>query len=150
MAKLTVNLPDQAPQIHLVGKRSVLIGRSADTEIQIEDASVSACHAQLVYCTGVYTLTDLKSTNGTKVNGQFIKTHLLRNSDRIRFGRVTCLFEVPAEYSPGKHQTKKLLRVSRNGKLLGHFTPDNARESLKRGELKRDDIVWHDPSDSSP
>jgi pSer/pThr/pTyr-binding forkhead associated (FHA) protein len=149
MAKLTVNLYDQDPQTHLVGKRSVLIGRSADTEVQIDDPSVSACHAQLVYCAGVYTLTDLKSTNGTKVNGQYIKTHLLRDSDRIRFGRVTCLFEVPAEYSPGKDHSKKLLRVSRKGKLLGYFTPDNARESMKRGELRPDDTVWHDSSDSS-
>ena len=146
MAKLTFKFTDQEPETHLVGKRSVLIGRSPDTEVQIDDPSVSACHAQLVYCAGVYTLTDLKSTNGTKVNGQYIKTHLLRDSDRIRFGHVTCIFEVPAGYSPGKHQTKRLLRVSRQGKLLGYFTPDNARESLKRGELRPDDTVCHDPS----
>jgi len=145
MAKLTVKLSDQDPTIHLVGKRSVLIGRSAATEVQIDDPSVSGCHAQLVYCAGVYTLTDLKSTNGTRVNGQYIKTHLLRDADRIRFGQVTCIFEVPAGYSPGKNQTKRLLRVSRHGKLLGFFTPDNARESLKRGELRPDDTVWHEP-----
>jgi len=150
MAKLTVKLSDQEPATHQVGKRSVLIGRSADTEVQIDDPSVSACHAQLVYCAGVYTLTDLKSTNGTKVNGQYIKTHLLRDSDRIRFGHVTCIFEIPPEYFPGKHPTKRLLRVSRQGKLLGFFTPDNARESLKRGELRPDDIVWHDSPPPTP
>ena len=149
MAKLIVKLIDQNPKTHLVGKRSVLIGRSPDTEVQIDDPSVSGCHAQLVYCAGIYTLTDLKSTNGTKVNGQYIKTHLLHDADRIRFGQATCIFEVAAEYFPGKHQTKRLLRVSRKGKLVGYFTPDNARESLMRGELRPDDVVWHDASSPS-
>ena len=145
MARLIIKLPDQEPQPHLVGKRSVLIGRSVDTEVYIDDPSVSACHAQLVYCAGVYTLTDLKSTNGTKVNGQYIKTHLLHDADRIRFGQVTCIFEGPADCSLPKKQTRRLLRVSRNGKLIGYFTPDNARESLRHGDLRPDDKVWHDP-----
>ena len=146
MAKLTVNRSGEKPQTHHVGKRSVFIGRAENMEVLIDDPSVSGAHAQLVYCAGTYTLTDLKSTNGTKVNGQFIKTHLLRDSDRIRFGQVTCIFELPPEFVPAKYQTKRLLRVSRNGKFIGFFTPDNARESLKRGELKKDDLVWHDPA----
>jgi len=129
MAKIIVNPSGANPQTHHVGKRTVLIGRAVHSEIQIDDPSVSGAHAQLVYCAGIYTLTDLKSTNGTKVNGQFIKTHLLCNSDRIRFGQVTCIFELPREFVPSKHQTKRLLHISRNGKSLGYFTPENAAKA---------------------
>ena len=68
MAKLIVKLFDQEPQTYLVGKHSVLIGRSADTGVQIDDPSVSACHAQLVYSAGVYTLTDLNRISCGTVN----------------------------------------------------------------------------------
>jgi len=145
MAKLTIIFSSSPTRVHHVGKQTVLIGRAPNAEVWIDDPSVSGSHAQLVYCAGIYTLTDLRSTNGTKVNGHFIKTHVLRDSDRIRFGHVTCIFELPSSFLPSKHQTKCLLRVSRDGKCLGYFTPENAREGLKRGELKKTDQVWHDP-----
>jgi hypothetical protein len=56
------------------------------------DYGVSRTHAQLDYTQSWLQLIDLGSANGTFVNGQRLLTdhpHLLRNRDRIRFGRLT-------------------------------------------------------------
>lgn len=57
----------------------------------IEDSSVSRIHASIeMECEECY-LTDLQSTNGTRINGKPLisgSPMLLRHGDRITFGRV--------------------------------------------------------------
>ena len=71
----------------------VIFGRSKDSDIQIEDQSVSSKHARIVveddpYLDGQkhYYLEDLKSTNGTQINGQMIKKQKLNNEDQLKIG----------------------------------------------------------------
>ena len=70
--------------------------------MQLEDPSVSGRHAQIEQVGEDYQLTDLESTNGTRVNGELITTVTLRVGDRIRFGKVEACFEceVPDEAQP--------------------------------------------------
>ena len=70
--------------------------------MQLEDPSVSGRHAQLEQVGEDCHLTDLNSTNGTRVNGELITTVTLRVGDRIRFGKVEACYEceVPAEAQP--------------------------------------------------
>ncbi len=71
----------------------ISIGRAPDNMIVIDDGSVSSRHAQMERSGDSYTLTDLESTNGTRVNGIPIKEQALRFDDRIRFGGVESRFE---------------------------------------------------------
>jgi len=66
-------------------KKPHIIGREADSDIQIDERQVSRQHAEIVYDRQGYTLRDLGSKNGTFVNGQAItqEPHPIRNGDEI-------------------------------------------------------------------
>ncbi|MDQ6626367.1 MAG: FHA domain-containing protein [Verrucomicrobiota bacterium] len=71
----------------------VTIGRAAENTIVLADPSVSGRHAQLQRAGDDYQLVDLESTNGTRVNGESIRSVLLQPGDRIRFGKLEACFE---------------------------------------------------------
>lgn len=63
------------------------IGRSSTCDVQFSGvSSVSRNHAKIVQKNGRFYLTDLASSSGTKVNGQFIRqTTLLEPNDEVQF-----------------------------------------------------------------
>jgi pSer/pThr/pTyr-binding forkhead associated (FHA) protein len=63
-----------------------VIGRDKRAQIRIDSHSVSSLHAKLVLAQQQLTLTDLKSTNGTRINGKRVQTHILRHGDVITLG----------------------------------------------------------------
>jgi hypothetical protein len=67
-------------------KEIVTIGRLADSDVVLDDKGASRRHAQVRTKDGVSTLTDLGSTNGTKLNGQQVQTRTLEDGDRITVG----------------------------------------------------------------
>lgn len=64
-----------------------MIGRKASNDIQIENLAVSGEHACIVTILNDSFLEDLGSTNGTLVNGNPIKKHILQNNDVIEIGK---------------------------------------------------------------
>jgi len=62
------------------------IGRSPDCELALRDKRASRHHARLHARDGMLVLTDLGSTNGTRVNGQRISEVVLGHGDRILIG----------------------------------------------------------------
>lgn len=69
------------------------IGRKADNDIILDDASVSGHHADLITRASAFlddvlevTLRDNNSTNGTRVNGLKITDQLLKDPDLIKIG----------------------------------------------------------------
>jgi hypothetical protein len=62
------------------------IGRSSDCELTLRDGRASRHHARLHARDGVLVLTDLGSTNGTRVNGQRVSEVVLGHGDRILIG----------------------------------------------------------------
>ncbi len=83
---------------------SVIIGRSAECQFQINDDSVSRRHAQVVNeGNGTFLVKDLGSTNGTHVNDRPIgQARTLKNGDRLRVGTVLLKFlsgnDIEADY----------------------------------------------------
>jgi pSer/pThr/pTyr-binding forkhead associated (FHA) protein len=70
-----------------------ILGRAKDCDIQIEDQSVSSKHARVVsepdpFLDGnrLLFIEDLKSTNGTKVNGKLISKQKLSDGDALKIG----------------------------------------------------------------
>ena len=70
----------------------VTIGREEDNGIQLNDERVSRFHAKVQEDSGRIILTDLESTNGTRVNGHPIQMHVLRIGDQVSIGRCLLLF----------------------------------------------------------
>lgn len=64
----------------------ISIGRSSESDVQIDDATVSNHHAVLQLLKSGYQLVDKNSTNGTFVNGRRIKISLLDSESEIKFG----------------------------------------------------------------
>jgi hypothetical protein len=65
---------------------AVTIGRLPDCHITLKDKGASRRHAQIRTVGGVSTLTDLGSTNGTRLNGQTVQSRQLEDGDRITIG----------------------------------------------------------------
>jgi pSer/pThr/pTyr-binding forkhead associated (FHA) protein len=65
----------------------VTIGRSPQTDIQIDDPFASGRHARIYERGGLFYVEDMGSTNGTYLNGEKLGSQeLLRAEDRIRIG----------------------------------------------------------------
>lgn len=70
----------------------VTIGREEGNSIQLNDERVSRFHVKIQEDNDKLVLTDLESTNGTKVNGEDIQLRILRYGDMITVGRSVLLF----------------------------------------------------------
>jgi len=68
------------------------IGREEGNQLRLNDERVSRYHAKIQQDNGDVILTDLESTNGTRVNGNTIQIRRLRAGDRIGVGRSILLF----------------------------------------------------------
>ena len=77
----------------LSGSR-LLIGRSRDCDITIDDPNVSRRHAELRNEDGRWVVADLGSTNGVKVNGQRVAQAALEPGDDVVLGLARFRFEV--------------------------------------------------------
>jgi Protein of unknown function (DUF3662)/FHA domain len=79
-----------------LGATPVTIGRLPECDIVLGDANASRRHVEVRQATdggGGYIVTDLGSTNGTKVNGVGIRTHRLQDGDEITIGSTRLRFE---------------------------------------------------------
>ena len=71
----------------------LLIGRESKNDIAVHDVNASRTHAELRFePQGVWTITDLGSTNGTLVNGREVATQPLSEGDRITIGMTNFMF----------------------------------------------------------
>jgi hypothetical protein len=70
----------------------VTIGREEGNGLRLNDERVSRFHAKVQVEDGDIILTDLDSTNGTRVNGTAIQIRRLRPGDQVSIGRTMLLF----------------------------------------------------------
>lgn len=92
------------------------IGRASNVELVVDDPSVSRIHARLhLEPGGTLLVQDLRSTNGTYINGKEVKREHATVGDRVRFGEVPFYLAAVGESAAGsgKHfsvaQYKKLV-----------------------------------------
>jgi hypothetical protein len=96
--------PEAAPrrQALLVGEGNrnllsgsrVLLGRSRECDIVVSDPNVSRRHAEVRSEDGHWSIFDLGSTNGVKVNGQRVDKARLRDGDKVTLGVTDLTFEL--------------------------------------------------------
>jgi pSer/pThr/pTyr-binding forkhead associated (FHA) protein len=87
MAKLILSMEGSVIREVPLDKERLTIGRKPQNDIQIENLAVSGEHACIVTILNDSFLEDLGSTNGTLVNGNPVKRHILQNNDVIEIGK---------------------------------------------------------------
>ncbi len=99
MGSLTFQVLDglEAGRIYADLETPVTIGREEDCDIRLNDDRVSRLHARIQEDAGRIILTDVDSTNGTRVNGHTVKMRVLHPGDQIVIGRCTLVFGSPDE-----------------------------------------------------
>lgn len=70
----------------------VSIGREEENVIRLNDERISRFHAKIQEDGGRIILTDLDSTNGTRVNGHPIQMRVLQVGDEVAIGRCLLIF----------------------------------------------------------
>ena len=70
------------------------IGRDPAVEVPIVDARASRVHVEIVRQDNDYIARDMKSKNGTLVNGATITAHNLREGDQIQIGETRLAFSL--------------------------------------------------------
>jgi pSer/pThr/pTyr-binding forkhead associated (FHA) protein len=91
--KLVV-IQENAPELEFeLGKANVSIGRAMTNDVILNDGRVSRSHAQLECSPSHCRLIDLKSANGTRVNGLRVEQADLKPGDIISIGSTQIRFE---------------------------------------------------------
>jgi pSer/pThr/pTyr-binding forkhead associated (FHA) protein len=80
----------------------VTIGREEGNGLRLNDERVSRFHAKVQVEDGDIILTDLDSTNGTRVNGTAVQIRRLRPGDQVAIGRSMLLFGTMEEIAARK------------------------------------------------
>lgn len=80
-------------EVHELEKSRVVIGRSKECDLQVQDPNISRRHAEVQLEGSEYWLVDLGSTNGVQVNGRRTSRAKLESGDRITLGSTDLVFE---------------------------------------------------------
>jgi Nif-specific regulatory protein len=130
-----------------VSDKNVSIGRESSNDLWIADPALSRKHCMLIGLDGQFTIRDLKSRNGTLVNGMPVEEQLLRHGDQISIGDSVLVFlleedETPRELSPVEFD--ETTKIEQSPILLRpedaiYLQPDKAIASLPQtARLTRD------------
>ena len=79
------------------------VGRASSNVVTLTDGSISGKHARILRTPEGFVVEDLKSRNGTFVNGEQVKErHPLADKDVVRFGKVLLTFHLANEMKVGE------------------------------------------------
>jgi len=92
MASLKIHAPDAEPvSRELTG--DLVVGRSPPSDLVVLDPKISRQHCRIAKAPAGWQVEDLDSSNGTRIAGRVIKSHALRDGDKIEIGRTSLVFE---------------------------------------------------------
>jgi hypothetical protein len=78
-----------------VAAKGATIGRSRDCDIVLDDAGISRRHAEIRPAADGWTVADLGSTNGVRLNGRGLRgVQALQAGDRVELGSTEIVFEL--------------------------------------------------------
>ena len=77
-----------------IGAEPLVIGRLPECGVVLQDSNVSRRHAELRRNGDAIVVTDLGSTNGTRVNGTPVREHFLVSGDEVSVGSTRLVFEM--------------------------------------------------------
>jgi small-conductance mechanosensitive channel len=92
-ARLFVSAGQEAGSELAIGAARVLVGRTRTCDLSLTDSQASKEHIAIELLPEGFVLTDLETSNGTKLNGEKVTRAVLRNMDRIFIGDTILVFE---------------------------------------------------------
>ena len=98
----------------------VTIGREPSNTITIPEPKASRRHARVYFQNGEYWIEDMKSGNGTFVNGMPKNKVILRDKDLVRIADTILMFRNPQNYKSDKDHKIAQIPVSPLNKQLSY------------------------------
>ncbi|HEX5543821.1 MAG TPA: FHA domain-containing protein [Micromonospora sp.] len=92
MALLVVRRGPNAGARFLLDHDVTTSGRHPDSDIFLDDVTVSRRHAEFYRERGVFTVRDVGSLNGTYVNRERVEAATLKNGDEVQIGKFRLVF----------------------------------------------------------
>jgi pSer/pThr/pTyr-binding forkhead associated (FHA) protein len=102
MAKLVILTGGLTGLTHELSANSTTVGRAEGNLLQIIEPAVSGRHCEILLRGNEVVVRDLKSTNGTFIQGERITEAILKPGQILRLGRVDLRLQIstPAASSP--------------------------------------------------
>jgi hypothetical protein len=91
-ARLVPQNPEAGKQTYALTLKPMSIGADAANDIRIAGPGVDAKHAQITVSMGGFTIVDLGSKHGTRVNAEKVRERPLANEDVIQIGAARFVF----------------------------------------------------------
>ena len=132
MAEVTLRVLDGADRgkVYAGLPTPVTIGREEGNSVQLNDERISRFHIKIQEDQGKLVLTDLESTNGTRVNGEDAQLRLLRYGDVISLGRSVLL------YGTREQIFERIDALKNDGlNVTGDLDPDKLAEQMGSSSL---------------
>lgn len=148
---ITLRVLDGADRGHVFEdlKPPITIGREEGNAVQLNDERISRFHIKIQEDQEKLVLTDLESTNGTRINGEDTHLRILRYGDVISLGRSVLLYGTREQIagrleelrSDGLSQTSEL----RANELAEHAASDSLNFELQLGASEDLQSTLHIP-----
>jgi len=91
-ARLVPQNPEAGKQSYALALKPTNLGSDAGNEVRLNGPGVDAKHAQIVVSMGGFTIVDLTSKHGTRVNAEKIRERQLRHEDVVQIGAARFVF----------------------------------------------------------
>ena len=78
----------------MVREEGATLGRAGDSDVVLDDATVSDEHARIRLESGDWYVYDLASSNSVLVGGQPVHRHALADKDRLKIGTTELVFRL--------------------------------------------------------
>lgn len=118
------------------------IGREEGNTIQLNDERISRFHVKIQEDQGKVVLTDLESTNGTRVNGLDTQLRILQVGDLIAVGRSTLLFGTREEIADRVDELRSLGERAPTDSMVDKATGGMSPASKSADESAVIDLHW--------
>jgi SulP family sulfate permease len=142
LTRVTVQALDGTQQDYEIRKDRLIIGRDPGCDICLKDSQVSWRHAALVRSADGCVIEDLNSTNGTFLDAQRIRQHVLCGGERVSIGPFKLELHVRDAPSPTSSSEKTLFAAARDrarpqGPVARHAEPPVAKTKWRPAERMR-------------
>ncbi|NOZ52767.1 MAG: FHA domain-containing protein [Gammaproteobacteria bacterium] len=132
MGKIIINHGTFKLGEHELQRGTLNVGRGADNDIQIDDPSVSTHHAKIVTLFETTFIEDLKSTNGTLVNGKPIQKHTLRSSDIISVGKHQILYHATVQHDADEKEERTMILNTETNVVTAATSNNTSNNNTRR------------------
>ena len=125
-ARLTLFLADRPARVYTLREAADhVVGRDPDCAVRIDDDRASRRHAILRADEGRWRLSDLRSKNGTQLDGAIVRGtgQPLQETSWISFGGVLSRFEQLSEEAAARQQDEQLRRWQSSMEMQRRLTP---------------------------